>query len=187
MDLFQVILLSIIQGITEFLPISSSAHLILFSQAIGEEDQGIVFDVAVHFGTLLAAIYYFRDDLFSMFLDIKKRDYHGDSYNLLVSILISSLPILVLGAILTGMFRFLNKNPILKVEKKAIEAIKLYLDKLCFKDLLLAFKYLGPSTENLFSNFFAASTNALILFSLIVQVQYQGENRFYLLQNYTFL
>ena len=72
MDLFQVILLSIIQGITEFLPISSSAHLILFSQAIGEEDQGIVFDVAVHFGTLLAAIYYFRDDLFSMFLDIKK-------------------------------------------------------------------------------------------------------------------
>ena len=102
MDLFQVILLSIIQGITEFLPISSSAHLILFSQAIGEEDQGIVFDVAVHFGTLLAAIYYFREDLFSMFLDIKKRDYYGDSYNLLVSILISSLPILVLGFLLRG-------------------------------------------------------------------------------------
>ena len=88
MDLFQVILLSIIQGINTF-PISSSAHLILFSQAIGEEDQGIVFDVQS-----ISAPYWQPFIILGMTssqcLDIKKRDYHGDSYNLLVSILISS-------------------------------------------------------------------------------------------------
>jgi undecaprenyl-diphosphatase len=59
----EVIILSIIQGITEFLPISSSAHLILPSAIFGWEDQGIAFDVAVHVGTLLAVMLYFRQDI----------------------------------------------------------------------------------------------------------------------------
>ena len=63
MDLLQVFLLSLIQGFTEFLPISSSAHLILPSQLLGWQDQGLAFDVAVHFGTLLAVVVYFRNDL----------------------------------------------------------------------------------------------------------------------------
>ena len=50
MDYFQVALLAFIQGITEFLPISSSAHLILPSKIFGFNDQGLAFDVAVHFG-----------------------------------------------------------------------------------------------------------------------------------------
>tara|TARA_B100000676_G_C18019757_1_gene811870 strand:- start:485 stop:1267 length:783 start_codon:yes stop_codon:yes gene_type:complete len=101
MDLIQLVLLSIIQGITEFLPISSSAHLILFSGLIGEGDQGIVFDVVVHFGTLLAVIYYFRYELLSMISSLKKGDDH-ESHNLLVSLFISSLPILILGFLLRG-------------------------------------------------------------------------------------
>ncbi|MCP5161637.1 MAG: undecaprenyl-diphosphate phosphatase [Hahellaceae bacterium] len=63
MDWFQVIALSVIQGLTEFLPISSSAHLILPSQILGWPDQGLAFDVAVHVGTLLAVILYFRRDV----------------------------------------------------------------------------------------------------------------------------
>ncbi|MDN3639598.1 undecaprenyl-diphosphate phosphatase [Simiduia curdlanivorans] len=63
MELLQVLLLSLIQGFTEFLPISSSAHLILPSQLLGWQDQGLAFDVAVHFGTLLAVVAYFRKDL----------------------------------------------------------------------------------------------------------------------------
>ena len=63
MDLFQVIALALIQGITEFLPISSSAHLILPSQLLGWPDQGLEFDVAVHVGTLSAVIVYFRKDI----------------------------------------------------------------------------------------------------------------------------
>jgi len=62
METIQAILLAIIQGLTEFLPISSSAHLILLSELAGWKDQGLVFDVALHFGTLLAVIFYFRDD-----------------------------------------------------------------------------------------------------------------------------
>ncbi|KRS20021.1 UDP pyrophosphate phosphatase [Alishewanella sp. WH16-1] len=63
MSMLEVIILSIIQGITEFLPISSSAHLILPSAIFGWEDQGIAFDVAVHVGTLLAVMLYFRQDI----------------------------------------------------------------------------------------------------------------------------
>lgn len=64
MELFQIIILSLIQGITEFLPISSSAHLILPSQVLGWPDQGLAFDVATHVGTLLAVMLYFRKDIF---------------------------------------------------------------------------------------------------------------------------
>jgi len=62
-SLFEVIVLAIIQGLTEFLPISSSAHLILPSAILGWNDQGLVFDVAVHVGTLLAVMLYFRRDI----------------------------------------------------------------------------------------------------------------------------
>jgi len=60
MELWQIIVLAVIQGVTEFLPISSSAHLILPSQVLGWADQGLAFDVAVHVGTLAAVIWYFR-------------------------------------------------------------------------------------------------------------------------------
>ena len=62
MSLLQVIVLSIVQGITEFLPISSSAHLALAPWLLGWKDQGLTFDIALHFGTLLAVLaYFFRD------------------------------------------------------------------------------------------------------------------------------
>lgn len=61
--LHQVITLALVQGLTEFLPVSSSAHLILVPHIAGWPDQGIAFDVAVHVGTLLAVCCYFRKDL----------------------------------------------------------------------------------------------------------------------------
>ncbi|MHA6347292.1 undecaprenyl-diphosphate phosphatase [Roseivivax sp. CAU 1761] len=63
MPLFQIVLLALIQGVTEFLPVSSSGHLILLPGLTGLEDQGQVIDVAVHVGTLLAVILYFRRDV----------------------------------------------------------------------------------------------------------------------------
>ena len=62
MDLIQVLILAIIQGLTEFLPISSSAHLILLHHLTTLPDQGQTIDIAVHFGTLIAVITYFRED-----------------------------------------------------------------------------------------------------------------------------
>lgn len=63
MSTLEVIILAILQGVTEFLPISSSAHLILPSAIFGWQDQGIAFDVAVHVGTLLAVMLFFRQDI----------------------------------------------------------------------------------------------------------------------------
>ena len=66
MELLQVLVLALLQGLTEFLPISSSAHLILVPVLTGWQDQGLAFDIAVHVGTLLAVIVYFRNDLLMM-------------------------------------------------------------------------------------------------------------------------
>ena len=66
MDWVQAVLLAILQGLTEFLPISSSAHLILPSQLLGWVEQGIAFDVAVHVGSLVAVLLYFRKEVGEM-------------------------------------------------------------------------------------------------------------------------
>lgn len=68
MDIIQIIFLALIQGFTEFLPISSSAHLILPAQLLGWKDQGLAFDVAVHVGSLLAVVLYFRADIRQLLL-----------------------------------------------------------------------------------------------------------------------
>jgi undecaprenyl-diphosphatase len=65
-DWIHTIILALIQGLTEFLPISSSAHLILPSQLLGWEDQGLAFDVGVHVGTLCAVVIYFRTEVFTI-------------------------------------------------------------------------------------------------------------------------
>jgi undecaprenyl-diphosphatase len=67
LDWTQTILLALIQGLSEFLPISSSAHLVLPAQLLSWSDQGLLFDVFVHGGTLLAVMIYFRADLISLF------------------------------------------------------------------------------------------------------------------------
>ncbi len=59
----QLIVLAIVQGLTEFLPISSSGHLVLVPAMFGWSDQGMAFDVAVHFGSLAAVLVYFRGDI----------------------------------------------------------------------------------------------------------------------------
>jgi undecaprenyl-diphosphatase len=62
----QILVLSLIQGLTEFLPVSSSAHLILGSKLFSWPDQGLVFDVATHLGTLFAVLFYFRKTIFEL-------------------------------------------------------------------------------------------------------------------------
>lgn len=66
MDIVEALSLALIQGLTEFLPISSSGHLILMPALVGWDDQGLGFDIAVHLGTLTAVVVYFRQDLVAM-------------------------------------------------------------------------------------------------------------------------
>lgn len=69
MEMLNAIFLGLLQGITEFLPISSSAHLILAPMIAGWKDQGVTFDLAVHVGTLLAILLYFRRDITTLVSD----------------------------------------------------------------------------------------------------------------------
>lgn len=68
METAHIIWLALVQGLTEFLPVSSSAHLILVPKVLGWSDQGLAFDVAVHLGTLIAVVSFFRKDILKLFL-----------------------------------------------------------------------------------------------------------------------
>lgn len=95
MDLIQIIVLSLLQGFTEFLPISSSAHLILPSQILGWSDQGLAFDVASHIGTLAAVILYFRRDVVTISHSWVSTGFSSkmdDSARLAWSIVIATIP-----------------------------------------------------------------------------------------------
>ena len=103
MTLIQIIVLSLIQGLTEFLPVSSSAHLILGSKVFDWPDQGLVFDVATHLGTLLAVLVYFRKDLWNMakpWLGSGKGD--ESSRKLGITVVVASIPAIVAGGLLHG-------------------------------------------------------------------------------------
>jgi undecaprenyl-diphosphatase len=103
-DLHAVIL-ALLQGLTEFLPVSSSAHLILPSQLLGWPDQGIAFDVAVHLGTLAAVLLYFRRDIAQMALSWGRSMHSGkcDEHGRLAwFIVLATLPAASAGWLLNG-------------------------------------------------------------------------------------
>ena len=101
--LLQSTWLAFIQGLSEFLPISSSAHLLLPSVLFGWQDQGLAFDVAVHLGTLFAVIIYFRQMLVAMACDwgcsIVGRP-HGHDARLAWLLILATLPVIVCGFLL---------------------------------------------------------------------------------------
>ena len=92
-----IIILSLIQGITEFLPISSSAHLIIIPEFFLNIDSSRGFDVSLHFGSLLAVIYYLKKDLIKIILDsiFLKKDNEG--FIILKNLIISTIPIIIVG------------------------------------------------------------------------------------------
>ena len=100
MSHFEAFVLALIQGLTEFLPVSSSAHLILPSQILGWADQGLAFDVAVHVGTLAAVMIYFRQEVVSLLsswlASIFNKTYSAES-RLAWMIVIATIPACLLG------------------------------------------------------------------------------------------
>jgi len=97
MEYLQPVLLGVLQGVTEFLPISSSGHLVLFPFLVGWEYQGLAFDVVVHLGTLLAIMVVFWKRFFYMawgFYDQNKHPMHG---GLLRTIALATLPAVLVG------------------------------------------------------------------------------------------
>ncbi len=105
MSWIQVVVLAIVQGITEFLPVSSSGHLVLVPSVFGWGDQGLVFDVAVHFGSLLAVCAYFRTDIAELIrggLDVVTAKIDSPRSTLALGIALGTIPAAVAGLTLAG-------------------------------------------------------------------------------------
>lgn len=118
MTLLHLFILALIQGITEFLPISSSAHLILFPQLTGMADQGVVIDVAVHVGTLLAVMVFFRSDVGLVFRglpDLMRGRLDSPGARLAFLLLIATIPVMIVGLVLkeTGMMEAMRSMAVI--------------------------------------------------------------------------
>ena len=101
MPLLHLILVAIVQGITEFLPVSSSGHLILLPNLTGLEDQGLVIDVAVHVGTLGAVVLYFRRDVGRAFSGLfMLRDMSHPDARLALGLIVATIPVVIAGFLL---------------------------------------------------------------------------------------
>ena len=92
-----IIILSLVQGITEFLPISSSAHLIIIPEFFLNIDSSRGFDVSLHFGSLLAVIYYLKKDLMKIISDTMNLKIDNEGFITLKNLIISTTPVIIVG------------------------------------------------------------------------------------------
>ena len=117
MDTLQILVLSLIQGLTEFLPISSSGHLILSPYLFGFRDQGLAFDVAVHFGSLGAVLLYFRKDVSDITVDwIRSLPENGPSTansRMGWAVIIGTIPIVFAGLLLKSLIESEFRSPVI--------------------------------------------------------------------------
>lgn len=137
MELFQAFILGMVQGLGEFLPISSSAHLILTPWLFKWPDQGLAFDVALHWGTLLAVVTYFSWDIWLLikgfFYTLRKstRNFSADIYQKLSwLIIVATIPAAIIGKLLEHKIETAFRNPLLiAVTLAAVGIILLFVDK----------------------------------------------------------
>ncbi len=117
MNIFYAIFLGLLQGITEFLPISSSGHLALVEFFLGIEEGGLVFDVVLHMGTLLGVSIYFRRDFTMMFTALVKPEKLGEEARsqrlLALYICLGTIPAVVAGYILKDVVGTVFRAPVL--------------------------------------------------------------------------
>ena len=143
-DIVLAFFLAVIQGITEFLPISSSAHLLLPSLLLGTKDLGLEFDIAVHAGTLCAVIYFFWGDLKQYAVSVLN-DSEKDNPNkkVAINLIIATIPIVLIG----GFFNDLISQRLITKEIIAFSNI-------IFASLLLGSFYFSKSTTKKHQNIF---------------------------------
>jgi undecaprenyl-diphosphatase len=116
-DLLSAIVLAIVQGLTEFWPISSSGHLILVPRVFGWADQGLAFDVALHFGTLLAVMFYFRREVTAVPVACLRallgRPHDRDDARLGFAVIIATIPAGIAGLLFKDFVETELRSPLL--------------------------------------------------------------------------
>ncbi|MBI5652147.1 MAG: undecaprenyl-diphosphatase UppP [Chloroflexi bacterium] len=116
MDIFQAIILGIVQGLTEFAPVSSSAHLVLTPYFLGWQKPGLAFDTTLHLGTLAAVVIYFWRDVIALArafsASLIERRIAGDSMRALAwLVILGTLPAVIAGLLLESFFESLFQQP----------------------------------------------------------------------------
>ena len=117
MNIYYAILLGLLQGATEFLPISSSAHLALAEFYLGVEQAGLTFDVALHLGTLAGVLIYFRNDFIKMGMAFLAPDKLGEEAghhrNLVFYIILGTVPAVIAGLLLEDAAESIFRSPVM--------------------------------------------------------------------------
>ncbi|MAI07541.1 MAG: undecaprenyl-diphosphate phosphatase [Magnetococcales bacterium] len=129
MDIWQIITLSVTQGITEFLPISSSAHLVLVPKLTSWPDQGVLFDLGVHVGTLFAVMIYFRKEVFTLLKGFKNfllgRFAESDT-KLFLLLVTSTVPLLIFAPFLKGWVEHAGRSLVVVATTSIVYGLLLY-------------------------------------------------------------
>lgn len=110
MGIFEAVILGLVQGLTEFIPVSSSGHLLLMSQAFGVNQSGLGFDVALHIGTLAALLAYFHNDVFRLFKSLFR---HSVETKLAWLIAAATVPAVIAGSFLQTTAETTFRSPVL--------------------------------------------------------------------------
>ena len=98
------LIIAIVQGVTEWFPVSSSGHLILFEKILNFENGGLAFDVALHFGTLMAVFVYFGGDIVDIVRDLITGKWKSDNGKLGLMILVATIPAAIVGFLFRNVF-----------------------------------------------------------------------------------
>lgn len=128
MSIFEAIILGLVQGLTEFIPVSSSGHLLIVHEIFGSAENSLSFDVALHVGTLLALIIYFRKDIYNLIVNIFNKNSDGRLARLLI---IATLPAVFFGLIFGGYIDDHFRTPLIVAIALALAGVvMLVADKL---------------------------------------------------------
>ncbi len=115
MEFLQILVLAVVQGLTEFLPVSSSAHLVLVPWLTNWQDQGLTFDIAVHFGSLIAVVCYFREKLIKMVggtLSTLSGQGYNDDFRISYLVVIATFPALIAGYLFHDQIETYARSPL---------------------------------------------------------------------------
>lgn len=136
MDFFSATIYGILQGLTEFLPVSSSGHLALLPHVLSIKDPGVVFDLAMHVGTALSIILYFRKDillLWSQLLSFIKKDTTEKNY-VAINMVFATVVTVIAVLVLKGFAQSYGRSPIMIATNLAVFGLFMILADIFYKD-----------------------------------------------------